>query len=292
MKILFAISVLLVTPLFADFEAPLDIYTGVDPKEVNLSDLNGDGRQDIVFVDNGAIKIIYQEHAVNNSYSALLDGVSHFIVPQDASLEADSFTISTWFNLQNDSGQNIYLLNTSTLEVVFLHDLQRVRFRAKGQDGSTLNFFIYDFWPTVDEWFHIAFTYNAVTGQGKAYINGQVDAVFTTTAEPFLVQATDTTLGGRNAGSLDGYMDDTAYFNAALTDGQVAEIYNYGEYVDLQNHSASDSLVSWWTMGDHEADNFSLFLGTPLLKDVAGSNDGQPVNTERDDKVEFSSSSN
>tara|TARA_R100001443_G_scaffold9125_1_gene18720 strand:+ start:410 stop:1630 length:1221 start_codon:yes stop_codon:yes gene_type:complete len=57
-------------------------------------------------------------------------------------------------------------------------------------------------------------------------------------------------------------VDETSIWNVALTDAQVAAIYNSGKPIDLSSnlgdYTASSNLQNWWRMGDGKHDNASV----------------------------------
>lgn len=65
---------------------------------------------------------------------------------------------------------------------------------------------------------------------------------------------------------LDGYMDEVAYYNRELTQGEITTLYNGGVPLNVQSHSASTNLVSYWRNGDPSGT--SAF---PTITDVVGS---------------------
>lgn len=48
----------------------------------------------------------------------------------------------------------------------------------------------------------------------------------------------------------EGKIADTCIFNKELSAAEVQELYNNGKVKDMTKHSAYDSLISWWKMGD------------------------------------------
>ena len=55
--------------------------------------------------------------------------------------------------------------------------------------------------------------------------------------------------GGYGSG-WNGSLDEISVWNKALSGPEIAEIYNSGSPPDLDDHSATANLVSWWRMGD------------------------------------------
>ncbi|MBF0198403.1 MAG: LamG domain-containing protein [Planctomycetes bacterium] len=284
-----------ISGLFADFSEPLDVFSGTDPKEVRLGDMDGDGSSDIVFVDSGTIKIIYQKSAGANQYSALLDGDDeYFSIPQTGALAQDAFTVGAWFNIKSYGASRTYLWKSDAFDI-YLHTGDKYLVcRPYYDDGSTDPFTKYSFLPELNTWYHVVFTHDASTGEGRVYINGKQEVSRTVTAGRFIkTTGSEITVGGLATDTdkgITGNMDEIVYFNTVFSDVDVAKLYNFQQYLDVSTLDTAPNLVSWWTMGDADEDDFNSYFGSSVLKDSYGSNDGTAVNTEPDDKVMFSSS--
>lgn len=75
-----------------------------------------------------------------------------------------------------------------------------------------------------------------------------------------------------------GYIDECSYWNVALSDAEVAEIYNGGKPSYLRSHSKAVNLVSWWKMGDGDVH--------PILKEAIDGDHATMINMEPGDIVE------
>ncbi len=78
-------------------------------------------------------------------------------------------------------------------------------------------------------------------------------------------------IGGFNPGdnqTFRGRMDEVSIWTKALTDADVATIYNSGTPTDLSTHVSASSLLSWWRMGDNNGGT-----GT-IVTDVQGIGSG------------------
>ena len=143
---------------------------------------------------------------------------------------------------------------------------------------------------STDTWYHIATTYDpdASGGTGKIYLDGTLKDTETSMAlvftdlsgTNFLVGARNQdTSGGAGKDTFLGVIDEVAYYNVALTSGQVSTISS--EPKDLA--SISPSPTHWWRMGDDSGDVFAG--GTWTAVDQVGSLDGTGTNMASDDKV-------
>jgi hypothetical protein len=132
---------------------------------------------------------------------------------------------------------------------------------------------------SVNTWTHVCATKSTSSAASsvKIYIDNSSDTL-TTVYDNLTVNpsVSNMFLGARDrSGAQDfwtGYMDEISFWDKELTSGEVSEIYNSGCPNDLNAHSASGNLVSWWKMG--EGDTIST------ITDQVGSNDGTPANMD------------
>lgn len=86
---------------------------------------------------------------------------------------------------------------------------------------------------TVGEWHHIAVTYDQTAGKFKAYLDGEVDEVATTTTgRPVPVNDYAYNIGGFTPPYIygryfNGVIDEVSVYNTALSDSAVREIYSH-----------------------------------------------------------------
>jgi hypothetical protein len=296
---------LLSTPLFADFEAPAELFQGLNPTELNVADLNGDGKKDIVFVDGGSIKVLYQKSILGSSeFSARLGVGKYFEAPYSSALNSDDFTVSMWVNLGASHPEELnrerVLFSNGAVDLAYNSYNSLLTARTRYSDGSSVVYHNSNantrLALELNTWYNITVSHSASLSTTTIYINGAPEYKNIGAAKALLSTAKATRIGGsvNNVGAnFEGLIDEVAYFGSALTKEQVSELYNFGSTTNLLNHTASSSLVSWWTMGDDETDDFNTFFGgVQLLKDVAGSNDATPYGTEPKDKVSSAPNSN
>jgi len=111
-----------------------------------------------------------------------------------------------------------------------------------------------------DGWHHVAISYSgSSTAAGVLiYVDGQAktketvyDSLTTT-----IVNNASLWFGGRDTGANPYHatadLDEIAFYNIALSAGQVTALYNGGTPTDLRNVSSPPpaSLTGWWRMGD------------------------------------------
>lgn len=290
---LVATASLLSAASFADFKAaPEDLFQGNDPKELNVADFNNDGKQDIVFVDGGTIKLLYQKSNKGISeYSARLDGrEKQFRVASNAAHQSEEFTVSAWVKPSSNDGIT-HLLSNGGFIISINHRIDRLAIQLNHADGIFRQATHTGSAPKADAWTHIAASYSVASGKLMVAVNGELvidDPYMGLALDP--TKFSDLTIGNSDFGTtnvgVNGELDEVSYFNSALDQAGLLELYNYGAPTDLNSHSSAASLVSWWTMGDHELDNFNTQFGSAaILKDIVSGHDATPVATEGIDKV-------
>jgi hypothetical protein len=171
---------------------------------------------------------------------------------------------------------------------------------------DSLVFYLINVWPTNcievrptqtvndGQWHHAVVTYN---GSSQAsgitfYIDG-VAVPFTTlknTLSATILTPTPLQLGRRTSSGLlqpyTGNLDEVSFWDKALSESDIAGIYNDGCPTDLAQHSSVTNLVGWWRMGEGSAFPVIPDLGTggvpyPLVQDLSGNGyDGTMMNME------------
>jgi hypothetical protein len=119
------------------------------------------------------------------------------------------------------------------------------------------------------KWHHVVGTHDGSTI--KIYVDNvkgtdaSAGAVGSNT-QPFLIGY----LPGNAGLYFNGQISNVSYWSTALTQTQVAELYNEGIPSNLNSHSAYSNLVSWWQLGEGVS-----YDGTYLIaQDYKGNNHG------------------
>lgn len=233
----------------------------------------------------------------SNDYSIVFDGSNDYVtIPHNASLNfarLQAFSFSCWVkSLVPTSAANIAVKFTGGFGYEIYHDSSgRIEINYQGggagnrirrrHDTNTL---------TNGLWHHVVISYNgSSTAAGMLiYVDGVLGTNTTLndtlTIDPTslaaLALATSSTGG---VPRFQGFMDEVAFWNVALTAASALEIYNASGNIDLEsntgNYTESLSLVSWWRMGDGDtyptiSDNKSSNHGT-LTNAVPGSITGE-----------------
>jgi len=203
-----------------------------------------------------------------NQYSVSFDGTDDYMdagnVTELNSISA--FTISMWINFEHITGSSIMSVFTSgsstsdRIEIVF-NSLSEVRFGVNGSISScSFNISSPTNYRSTDAWHNIVCTYDGTNV--TLFFDGSQKAT-TTSSVPSSTSSThgnDATVGRRTLGGgsfyFNGYIDEVAIFNSALTAEQITNIYKGEENGGSGGtHGVPGSLstfnpVAWWRMGD------------------------------------------
>lgn len=92
-----------------------------------------------------------------------------------------------------------------------------------------------DFYPTIGEWYHIAYTYDPADNYGRIYINGELEYSNEYSSSPtassgdtyIMFGALQNSSGGSGSSNLNGAIDDTAIFEGkVLSQEEIRAQYN------------------------------------------------------------------
>lgn len=212
----------------------------------------------------------------NNALSLDVDGSDDYLnVPQGAfDLGTGNWTFSLWFN-----GDAL----TSTSQTLFL-----VSGDGRSPD-SRLGVFGNSGAITLSDWYNTNITYSASFSSGTWYhvvarkagtgssdvslwVNGiqRATGYFAHTPD-FGDDAASTRIGMAQTDgyNFNGKIDEFGFWNSALTDTNITDIYNRGVPNDLGSDGLNLSPVGYWRMGDGTGDTNSGG-GTPANGDTIG----------------------
>jgi hypothetical protein len=210
-----------------------------------------------------------------NEKAISLDGVDDRIMVGDYDVftfsDADGdlpFSISAWIYV-NDVSTDI-----GTIVGKFAFSSTGNEWMFKQELGS-LHFYMYDFSKsgtgdqkriiassatiTSNTWHHVVITCDGGSSAPgyTLYTDGSVTAgtaTFTNNYEQVRNTGAPLTIGSADLGSgnriFEDKIADVVIFNKELTSAEVTELYNGGDVKDIRKHSAYNSVVSWWKMGD------------------------------------------
>lgn len=213
------------------------------------------------------------------------DGVNdRSYVPANAALNVSSATIQAWVKFDSAGTgteptiavrEGVFgLRHTPSLNPRLIFYTRNAAGTAQGSDG-----YLYKYQaltsPTpipVDEWTHLAATYDDATGTARIFMNGALVASQTVVPGPIRPDGGTSSvfwLGGAGTHCCDGLIDEVLFFGRALDPAELQAIYLAGPASTCGD-----------TDDDGLADYRELLVGTsPLVADTDGDglNDGDEV---------------
>ena len=203
-----------------------------------------------------------------NQYSVSLDGTNDYIqLPNGVltTLSGTAYTISMWYNLDIVGSYQEIFTAGSNLQIYFRPRITQVGLELYVNGLS--RFIQIAPYSNVGSWVHGCISVDT-TGTSTMYINGSSN---TSNTVPQLTSISNPVIGCYDGASLflNGYVDEVAIFNSALSASDVSDIYNSGVPADL----TSLSPVNWWRMGDNDGGT-----GTTITDQGSGGNDGTLTN--------------
>lgn len=195
------------------------------------------------------------------------------------------FTISAWVNPSSLADRGTFVAKFASQLVGDQND-KDTEFLFWHRDNGKIQFLLYDctLHSTVhnikitsngrviaaNQWKQAVITFDGNPDTGaplslgmKLYVDGQeIPSTWSKVGDYELVRNTESplTIGAMHFdhtatpdhfNSLyEGKIADVCIFNKELSAAEVQELYNNGKVKDMTKHSAYDSLISWWKMGD------------------------------------------
>ena len=257
---------------FGDINFEDDADTGID-FEADTIKLETGGSERVI-VDNQTVLV---QHRTNSVVKNALQGTSAYTaVLRDTSftgLSNNDFTVSCWF-YANDTNSDP--MSTNTRIIFFgagehhMLDLRvpDVKIQYENHAGSN-DYAEFDTNLEEGNWYHLVAHFDVAdlsSGTPRLWVNGSE------------ITGTGYSAVGGTAATIDdvavylddgGAMQDVVFWNKLLSDCEVAEIYNAGNYIDPSTHSAASSIVSWFKLG-YEPDfaNAGFSAGDALSGDI------------------------
>ncbi|MDT8390943.1 MAG: LamG domain-containing protein, partial [Lentisphaeria bacterium] len=276
--------------LFQTALTPSDIYQRYTDQTGNLGlaalwhldDLAGTG---VTETFSGTVGTFNGAYGAPGKFDQALDfsdslsnrvNISHF-----DGLDVSSLTISLWIKPTGSfNGANATIVGRTGGEGVapyrvrmfgdFSTALGLQILKANGSHGSA-NIYI----PgnvTVNEWNHLAFTYDASTGLITSYANGRVVAVEETGPGGLIIDPAEgfEMMGTTGSGYVGGTLDEVAIFGRALANTEVLNLYNRGvasmRFQVAVEQTAGQPPV--WTGADGTAGDY--IITTPSALELGG----------------------
>lgn len=241
------------------------------------------------YADNGNYTQVWNNRAtiftpgtILNLYSTSFDGVNDYVDFGDIHnyTQAQAFSFSLWLKVNNLAASR-YIISNMDMTAPVTGWRMRIDTAVKIQtqlraSTSSLGFYTFNTILSPSVWYHLVWTYN-----GGSNINGQklyINSVLDTYTPPSTNIAgtgwgtTATLLLGQSAGSgfYSGNIDEVSFYDKALSQAEVNEIYNLGSPNDLNSLTMAGNLKSWWRMGDNDV--------YPTIIDQKGTGNGNMLN--------------
>jgi len=198
-----------------------------------------------------------------DEYSLAFDGSNDFIDFGDTNdLGTGDFSITAWIKAADYA--DFYILSkyqTSGIRWYFaINSSDKVTFYGNPASGTTLSMSGTGALTGahLNNWVHVTFSCDR-DGNMRTFINGVFDKTASGSAID-LDNSASLVTACRNDGSshVTGSISEITMYNIALSDSQVATIYNDREPYNHKEGVASGNLTSWWRMGDGVLDRFNL----------------------------------
>ena len=223
-----------------------------------------------------------------NEKSLLFDGVDEYVTVGAISeiTSATAFSVSQWVKVTTTSvGQFIWRRGASGNQIALQYNASNILIFFI--EGNTTYASSTSSPLTINTWHNVTVVYDGTQGTANDRAVIYVDGVDVTNTHngthPTSTSSNTNTMniGANNTGGQpwNGNIDEFAFYDYALTSGQVTSIFNSGTPTDLDNTSGVTAPVHWWRMGDSDT--------YPTITDVGttGGNDGTMTNMESGDIV-------
>jgi len=208
-----------------------------------LDEVSGTTANDAVGTNDGTTSATVNQ-AGKLGRSFLFDGTKHITVPYNSTLlpADDEFSFSCWFYLSalpSVEGHYYHLLRVRDSDApyymasVFIHTTDYIAFYLSNTSGTEYEFETAASAVSAGQWYHLVCVNEGTGVDAKIYLNGvDVTSYSPTAFSGNLLQFNGVvSLGNHSEGSpngLEGYLDEVAIFDEALTGAQVLELYNSG----------------------------------------------------------------
>ena len=218
--------------------------------------------------------------ALVNTYSLDFDGSNDYVSIPDMTTGLTSITLGAWTKKSVDSTGAIMGYSAGGAYFRYVGAAQvYVYIKTDGTDdilavGGASSF------SNDGGWHHIVATVDSATQTIKIYEDGVVKKTVTNLSFGVFNGGQFTRIGDySDANYFNGNIDEVSIWDKALSDDEVAEIYNNGMPIelgkDIGNYQSSSNLIGWYRMGDgdtlklieNQANLPAISLGTDIWND-------------------------
>ena len=202
-----------------------------------------------------------------SSHSVQFDGVDEYLTASNAPVfGTGDFTINFWAYRTSTTGSQKVISKTvgsaTEFQIAFLGSGNVQWSSTLWADGAPLN-------STNDTWEMWSYSVSQSTNTATWYKNGANPNAKDITGSTGTFGDGELRFGRYNTVyNYAGNLDEISFWNVALTEANLLEIYNSGKPSDLSKLALGANLTNWWRMGDPEG------IGSfPTIKDAKGSVD-------------------
>jgi len=197
-------------------------YTG---SGTTWTDLSGNG-------NNGSL-VNGVGYNSNNGGSLSFDGTDDYVAVSNLGLSSN--TLEGWINSHTNQGGSTgdtivsalgYYSRVQVEKYTYIGFLGSNTLTFRIDDGSTSHKQVADVTYMINQWYHVALTYNSSNGSTVAYVNGS--SVGSTTATTGIVfnNTPNSIARAENGKYFDGFVSTARIYNRALTASEVQQNFN------------------------------------------------------------------
>jgi hypothetical protein len=266
-----ALSAAEVSALFRTYDGVAKLGSG-EKNLVGWWKLDGNGKDSSPYGNNAtsitnATPVADRKGTAAGAYNFSGVGSNGFQVSNSSSLQpSDKLSISAWVRYGTGS-MGIYQMILSKANGSFGYELNKsssnaLRFEPTCADGTSHRFNeAAGSLSTTGVWYHVAATFDATTGDGQLFVNGQPRTVSYIDARApcvggFGVNTGPLTLGSRSwtgSPNMTGDLDDVRLYTRVLSAAEVAAQYRaYSSQVSIG--SLQKGLIGYWPMNGNAKD--------------------------------------
>lgn len=266
-----ALSTAEVSALYGTYEGVVKLGSG----EKNLAGwwkLDGNGKDSSPYGNHAtsitnATPVVDRKGTAAGAYNFSGVGSNGFQVPHSSSLRPSTkLSVSAWVRYGTGS-MGVYQMILSKATGSFGYELNKsnsnaLRFEPTCADGTGHRFNeAAGSLSTTGVWYHVAATFDATTGDGQLFVNGQPRAVSYIDARVpcvggFGANTGPLTLGSRSwtgSSNMTGDLDDVRLYMRVLTAAEVAAQYKaYSSQISVS--SLQKGLIGYWPMNGNAKD--------------------------------------
>jgi len=209
-----------------------------------LSDLTDSSGNNRTLTNNGNVS--FASGKLGNA--AVFDGSNYLVVNEFIS-NLTEFTFSCWLKTTTQDG------------VIFDSEGNGILNAMACNEGGTISFNLKDGWNPVrsttyvndDSWHHCVGVFDGASNTGKVFIDGVLEGIDNTF--PSYISQGDTIISLGKVSNLEwayliGQIDAVGIWNRALSDAEVAELYNTGTGLELEVPNLNNGLQAFYKLSD------------------------------------------